>query len=148
MHQIPSGNTILRTLFSWGFSGFCRYSDDLMAVTQTIGYFGLQTAIGAGMEVLDPVFPPANGLGPPTQRWLAWEARTPHIAAYLEGSGTVFVNDGSPDRKGDVQGQVLATGIPGGDQLEVWASFGVSTTWPDDGLLEWWAVSRVLIRSP
>jgi len=143
---VPSGQTILRILYSWGFSGFCSSWENLMTVAANLVYFGLQTTVGNGSEVPASPAPPAGNADPPTQRFLAWEARAPELAAYDGHSGTVFWRDAPRREQGDVHGQVLATGIPAGDALNLWSTVASVSSWPTSGLAQYWVAVRVLTR--
>lgn len=146
---IPSGSTYRRVRFSWGFSGFTTTTTDLWGVTQALQVAGLCTVIGNGSEVPPSPYTTPNDVDPPTQRWVWRETRQP-VAMSIDGaSDTVSWRDSGHQEVPDVQVPVLATGIPGGDTLNLWFSYqSPSGAWDSSGQQEIWVDASVLYKTP
>ncbi len=138
---IPNGSTVRRIRFGWSFSGFTEFTTDLHAVTVNPLFAGLVTTIGNGTESVPGPLTNPDDIAPPTQRWLWWEVRQPTPVSIDEAGNTVAWRDNGGQEVTDVQTQVLATGIPGGDTLNVWFSWeSVFGNWDSTGvqqLLQW-----------
>lgn len=121
--SVPAGLTISRIRFGWGF-----YLDSpVLGYYQNVAFnlmiWGLVTTIGNGTETVPGPRTSPGDAAPPTQRWLWWETRQPTITSISEESGVVAWRDSGPQEPTDAKGQVLATGIPAGDTLNLWASW-------------------------
>lgn len=111
---------------------------------------GLVTTIGNGTETPPlPTIDPGD-VAPPTQRWLWYEVRQPVITAVDHAAGVMAWRDGGPQELPDVKSQVLATGIPPGDTLNLWFSWQSHTgdVWPTTGTQEIWVATSVLVLTP
>jgi hypothetical protein len=123
-HAIAAGDTYMRVHLRWGFYLDCPPTLDLAFIASNICSFGLVTTIGNGTETRPNARTGAADAAPPTQRWIYWETRAPVITAADEGSGIVAWRDSGTGEPSETKGQVLATGIPAGDTLNlssVWA---------------------------
>lgn len=121
--RLNPGDTFLRTHINWGFSFSSPVAADFSLLSQAIVAFGIVTTVGDGTEVPpSPVFAPQDA-DPPTQRWIYWEARAPVPVAMSQDAGVIFWRDSGPNQEGSTKGQVAAQGLPGGDTLNLWASF-------------------------
>lgn len=121
--SVPAGLTISRIRFSWGFYVDTRAVEDYQNLAFNLMVWGLVTTIGNGTEsVPNPRTSPGDA-APPTQRWLWWEARSAVVTAIDEAAGAATWRDSGAQEPSDARGQVLATGIPSGDTLNLWASW-------------------------
>lgn len=146
---IPSGATYRRVRFAWGFAGFTEVTTDLHATASKMQIGGICTTIGNGTETPPHPAVTPNDVAPPTQRWLWWEARQPVAVAIDAAGGTVSWRDSGPQEVVDVKTQVLATGIPGGDSLNMWFSYQApSGAWDASGQQEIWVAASVLYHTP
>jgi hypothetical protein len=48
----------------------------------------------------------------------------------------------------DTKGQVLATGVPGGQKLDLWASWHSAFAWDTSGSAQVWLSASVLYKTP
>lgn len=146
---IPSGSTLRRVRWSWGFSGFTASTSDLGATAKNLMVAGLVTTIGDGTETPPHPLDTPEDVAPPTQRWLWWEVRQP-VALSVDGtSDTVSWRDSGPQEAPDVKSQVLATGIPSGDSLNLWFSYQSSGgAWDSTGAITVWVSTSVLYTTP
>jgi hypothetical protein len=143
--SIPASLTISRIRFSWGFFITSPAVSDMTNFAFNAMAWGLVTTIGNGTETVpNPRLNPQDA-APPTQRWLWWEVRTPTVAAISEGAGVIAWRDSGPQEPTDAKGQVLATGIPGGDTLNLWASWAAAYGPDDDSDTMVWGAASVLI---
>ena len=148
--NINSGDSYRRIRWSWGFSGVTADTVDVGAIMQNTLYAGFVTTIGNGSEVppnprTSPVDP-----APPTQRWLWWEVRQPVPIAVDHAAGIITWRDSGAQEIPDVKTQVLATGIPGGDHLDLWFSWASEdgTGWDPSGTVRIWVASSTLSSTP
>lgn len=146
---IPSGSTYRRVRWSWGFSGDTSDTTSMDAVRSNYLVMGLATTIGNGGEfVPSPITNPGDA-SPPTQRWLWWESRQPVVTAVSHAAGVIAWRDSGVQEVPDVQVPVLATGIPGGDTLNLWASWqSVGGAWDTSGSASVWVATSVLYKTP
>lgn len=124
-HAIAAGNTYLRTHIRWGFHIDAPIATDIQAVCANLVSFGLATTIGNGSETRPNARSGAADQAPPTQRWIYWETRAPVVSAIDEAAGVITFRDSGATEPSDTKGQVLATGLPGGDTLNlssIWSS--------------------------
>jgi hypothetical protein len=146
---IPNGSTYRRVRFAWGFAGFTEVTADLYATAAKLQTAGLVTTIGNGTETPPHPYTTPNDVDPPTQRWLWWEVRQPVALSIDAAGGTVSWRDSGPQEIVDVKSQVLATGIPGGDSLNLWFSYQAQNgAWDTSGEQEIWVAASVLYSTP
>ena len=146
---IASGSTYRRVRFSWGFAGFTARTTDLWATAQNIVVAGICTTVGNGTEVPPSPFATPNDVDPPTQRWIWREARQPVAMSIDEAGDTVSWRDSGHQEIPDVQVPVLATGIPGGDTLNLWFTYQApGGAWDSTGEQELWVDASVLYKTP
>lgn len=146
---IPSGSTVRRVRFGWGMQGFTQVTTDLHAVTVNPVFAGIVTTIGDGTETAPSPLTNPDDVAPPTQRWLWWEMRQPRAVSVDGTSNIVSWTDSGGQEVTDVQTQVKATGIPGGDTLNVWFSWdAVFGGWDTTGELQIFAWSSLLYSTP
>ena len=117
---VPAGQTLKRIRWSWGFSAVTSDVVDMNNVVSNCQVVGIVTTIGNGSEIPPSPVSASGDAAPPTQRWLWWEMRQPVATSVSHDAGIVTWRDSGPQEIPDVQSQVLATGIPGGDNLDVW----------------------------
>jgi hypothetical protein len=120
---IPAGQTILRIRFSWTFYLDSPVVTDMQNIAFNVMNWGLVTTIGNGTEAVPDANTGTADPAPPTRRWLWWETRQAVVTAISEQAGVISWRDSGPQDRQDARGQVLATGIPGGDTLNLWASW-------------------------
>jgi hypothetical protein len=106
--------------------------------------FGLVTTIGNGTEAVPNALSASGDAAPPTQRWLWWETRQPVAVAIDQAAGVMSWRDSGPQEAVDAKAQVLATGIPGGDTLNLWASWAGQYAWESSGHVVIWVSTAVL----
>lgn len=109
---------------------------------------GLVTTIGNGTETPPSPVISSGDAAPPTQRWIWWENRAPVVSAIDAGAGVMAWKDSGPDSPVDVKVNVLATGIPGGDTLNLWASWAGFGGWDPAGYVGIWVATSVLYSTP
>lgn len=143
---IPSGATYRRIRWSWGFAGVTADTADIYATMLNLQIAGLCTTIGDGTEVPPNAAIGSSDVDPPTQRWLWWETRQPVITAVDHAAGVITWRDSGPQEIPDVKTQVLATGIPGGDTLNLWFSWqsAANAPWDASGSQVLWVSTSVL----
>jgi hypothetical protein len=144
--SIPSGSTLLRVRFSWGFQGWTSSLIGAYTVMNDAQVLGLVTTIGNGSETVPNPRSDSTDADPPTRRWLWWEARVPVITAWDDASSIVTWRDSPPQEPIDAKGQVAATGIPGGDSLNLWASWAPAYAWDSSGAAALWYYASVLYK--
>lgn len=145
---IPSGSTYRRVRFSWGFTG---HTDSIIALQPMMGnllVMGLVTTIGNGSEHVPDAISESFDAAPPTQRWIWWGSRAAVPIAVDQAANVITWRDSGPDQPVDSKVNVLATGIPGGDNLNLWASWNVSNGWDASGDVEIWVSTSVLYSTP
>lgn len=149
LDAIAAGSTYRRVRWSWGFSGITNVTTDLALVTANFLVAGLVTTIGNGTETVPQPVSTPNDVLPPTQRWLWWEARQPVAHAVDGASDVVSWRDSGPQEIVDVKSQVLATGIPAGDSLNLWFSWqGWIGAWDSSGQVVIRVAASTLSSSP
>jgi hypothetical protein len=146
---IPNGSTYRRVRWSWGFSGFTEVTTDLYATASKMQLGGLVTTIGDGSETPPVPYSDPNDIDPPTQRWIWWEARQPIAMSIDAAGGTVSWRDSGPQEPIDTKVNVLATGIPGGQTLNLWFSYQAQDgAWDASGQQEIYVAASVLYSVP
>jgi len=149
MCAIPSGSTYRRVRFSWGFAAT---TDATVLLTDTLVNVisaGLVTTIGNGSESVPNAISAADDGAPPTQRWVWWESRQPVVSAIDQAAGVIAWRDSGPQEIPDVKVNVLATGIPGGDTLNLWFSWASTLGfWDTTGGALVWVSTAVLYSTP
>lgn len=121
--SVPAGDTIVRLRFSWGFYLDTPVVTDMQNVAANLFAFGWVTTVGNGSEPVPPAKTSAGDAAPPLQRWLWWETRQPVVSAIDEQAGVIAWRDSGPQDRMDGRGQVLASPLPPGDTLNLWASW-------------------------
>ena len=147
---ISSGFTLRRIRWAWGFAGVTADTVDINATVTNHLIGGIVTTVGDGSEAVpNPVTTPVD-VAPPTQRWLWWETRVPVPIAVDHAAGLITWRDSGPQEVPDVGVNVLATGIPPGDFLNVWFSWAsvLATDWDPSGSVDVWASTSILSTTP
>jgi hypothetical protein len=122
---ISGGDSYLRVHFRWGFHLDSPTTLNIENVCSNIVSFGICTTVGNGSEARPNARTASADQAPPTQRWIYWETRAPVVTAIDDAAGVITYRDSGPTEETDTKGQVLATGLPGGDTLNlstVWAA--------------------------
>jgi hypothetical protein len=149
MCAIPNGSTYRRVRWFWGFGGDTADTTDYSAVRQNFLTMGMVTTIGDGSESVPQAIANSADADPPTQRWLWWESRQPVITAVDHAAGVVTWRDSGVQEVPDVKTQVLATGIPGGDTLNLWLSWQSNAgDWDPSGSVDIYVATAVLYSTP
>jgi hypothetical protein len=149
MCAIPSGSTYRRVRWSWGFGGDTSDMVDMAGVRGNFLVMGLVTTIGNGSEAVPFPISDASDADPPTQRWLWWEQRQAVTTAVDHAAGVATWRDSGAQEVPDVKSQVLATGIPGGDTLNLWSSWQSALgAWDPSGAVNIWIYTSVLYFTP
>ena len=121
--QITPGLKLLRLRFSWGFYLDTPVLTDMQNVAANLFAFGFVTTVGTGTEPVPPAKTSPGDAAPPLQRWLHWETRQPTVTAIDQRAGVISWRDSGPQDRMSSQGQVLASPIPAGQFLNLWASW-------------------------
>lgn len=142
--SIPTGSTLLRVRFRWGFYGDSATTTNLQAIAQNLLAWGLVTTVGNGTETPPNARTQATDQAPPTQRWLYWEASAPEITAIDDESGVVTWQNARSTEPTSTRGQVAASGIPAGQTLNLWASWAAASAWDPSGQVSLWVGAATL----
>lgn len=145
--RLNNGQTYVRTHFRWGFYGDTPATADMAATAANLQVFGIVTVFGNGAETAPNPRTDPNDAAPPTQRWLYWEARAPIPRAMDGDAGVVMWTDSGSTELTDIKAQVLATGVPGGETLDLWATWAAAAPWVSDGSAQVWVQASVLFRT-
>jgi hypothetical protein len=127
---ISAGDSYLRVHLRWGFQFDCPLENDIQNLSECLVSFGLVTTIGNGSET--PPNPRTDGspdVDPPTQRWIYWETVAPVLEVINEAAGVMVFRGAASTEWTQTKGQVLATGLPAGDSLNLWASWDAPFDW-------------------
>ena len=126
---IAAGNSYIRVHIRWGFSLDCPVATDLQDLTSNLVSFGIATTIGNGSEARPNARTQAwPDQDPPTQRWIYWETRAPVVTSISQESNLVTLKDSGTGEETQTKGQVLATGLPGGDSLNLSSCWAAAST--------------------
>lgn len=139
---IAAGNSYIRNHIRWGFYLDCPVTADLSAIAGNIVSFGLVTNVANGPGTPPNARTQSADQAPPTQRWIYWETRAPVLTAIDAASGVASWRDSGATEPTDTKGQVLATGIPPGDSLNLHTSWAWAEAFDSsvNGVF-WWSVS-------
>lgn len=150
MCAIPSGATYRRVRWAWGFAGVTADTVDIGSIMSNLMVAGLVTTIGNGTETPPNPVTQSGDVGPPTLRWVWWETRQPIVTAVDHAAGIITWRDSGPQEVVDAKAPVLATGIPGGDTLNLWFSWASITGagWDPSGYQRIWVSTSVLYTTP
>lgn len=122
---ISAGNSYVRVHIRWGFHIDCPDTTDIQSIASNLVSFGLATTIGNGSEARPNARTQSADQAPPTQRWIYWETRAPVVTSIDHAAGVMTFRDSGSGEESQTRGQVLATGLPGGDSLNlssIWAA--------------------------
>lgn len=144
---MDAGVTLLRVHLRWGIVGDTSLDVDYNAIEQNIISFGLVTTVGDGSEAVPNARSQSADQSPPTQRWTYWETRGIKPNYIDASSGSVIWTDTGSSEPTDTKGQVLATGIPGGDTLNLWASWAAPDAWDASGSVAVWFGASILTNA-
>jgi hypothetical protein len=144
--RLSNGQTYVRTHFRWGFYGDTATTVDMEAIAANLQVFGIVTVFGNGSETAPNPRTSPGDASPPTQRWLYYEARAPIPRAIDNGAGVVMWTDNGSTEATDIKAQVLATGVPGGDALDLWACWAAAGVWDNTGSAHVWVQASVLYK--
>lgn len=143
--SITPGLKLLRLRFSWGFYLDTPALTDMQNVAANLLAFGWVTTVGNGSEPVPPAKTSPGDAAPPLQRWLWWETRQPVCSAIDERAGVIAWRDSGPQDRMDGRGMVVASPIPAGQFLNLWASWeGNYGLDPEDNVSIWMGVSALV----
>jgi hypothetical protein len=145
--SLGSGITIRRIRFRWGLFGTIPVPGDMGAMASNFATLGFVTTVGDGTEVPPNPQTSPEDADPPLERWLYWETRAPIVTAVSGSAGVVAYRDSGSTEETSSKGQVLATGLPDGDSLNLWVSIGAAYDWDAGGEALLWAAWSLLISS-
>lgn len=144
--RLSNGQTYVRTHFRWGFYGDTSSVVDMASIAFNLQTFGIVTVFGDGTETApNPVTAP-NDANPPTERWLYWETRAPIPRVIDSGADVIAWTDSPTSEATDIKAQVLATGVPAGQTLDLWATWAAVSVWDSTGSAQVWAQGSVLYK--
>lgn len=146
--SLPSAATLLRVHASYGVFGTTGPNVNMLAISQQLLAWGLVTTVGNGTETPPNARTQAADQSPPTQRWIYWETRALEPTIVNIDAGLVVWRSSSPEGPIDTKGQVLATGLPTGDTLNLWSSWAGNGAWDVSGSVGLWQGASVLYRDP
>lgn len=145
---IPPGYTYTRYHIRWGVYADTPLLTDLAGTALNIVTLGICTTIGNGTELPPDPRTAAFDADPPTQRWVYWETRGLVPTAISEVGNVVTWRDNGSTEPSDSKGQVLATGIPSGDTLNLWGVFALPFGWAIDSNIVMSLGISILVREP
>jgi hypothetical protein len=148
MDAIPNGWSYVRVRFRWGVVGDTASIVDLTGTSANLISFGLVTTIGNGTETPPNARTAANDAAPPTERWIYLETRALEPVQVNPDADIVVWRDSGATELTDTKGQVLATGIPSGDTLNLWGSWAAPVSWDPSGQVQIWAGWSILRKEP
>ncbi|MDE3076022.1 MAG: hypothetical protein KGJ86_11390 [Chloroflexota bacterium] len=146
--RLNNGQTYVRVHLRWGAYGDTTDRIDIQGIADNLITFGLVTTIG---DTTEPVPPPRtfpNDIDPPTQRWIYWETRQMLPIQVSPDAGVITWKDSGSTEPTDTKGQVLATGLGGGDTLNLWATWQAPFPWDPSGTAQVWLGASVLYKTP
>lgn len=146
--RLNNGQKYVRVHFRWGFYGDQRDPGSLIDAAQNIISFGLVTTFGDGTETPPAARGASGDAAPPTQRWIYWETRGLMPSVLSVDAGVSVWRDVGSTEPTDTKGQVLATGVPGGQTLNLWASWQMPFPWDTNGNALVWLGASVLYNTP
>lgn len=146
--KLNGGQTYIRVHFRWGFYGDTPDIRSPFDIQDNIITLGLVTTIGDGTETPPAARTASNDAAPPTQRWIYWETRGLTPSVISPDAGLMIWRDVGSTEPTDTKGQVLATGLPGGDTLNLWASWQMPFAWDTYGSARVWLGASVLYKTP
>jgi hypothetical protein len=126
---IVPGNTYLRVRIRWGFHLDTPTNVDLAYLGSGLVTFGLCTTYGDGTETPPDPLEVSTDIDPPTLRWIYWESLAPSCKGIDDASGVIIWENSPHSEETQTRGQVLAAGVPPGDTLNLWASWGSTIDW-------------------
>lgn len=145
--RLNNGQTYVRVRFRWGFYGDTPDVIDYSADAANLLSFGLVTTYGDGTETPPAARTASGDAAPPTLRWIYWETRQVVPVLISKDSGVAIWKDTGSSEPTDTKGQVLAQGVPGGQTLNLWASWQMPFTWEADGTAYVWLGASVLYKT-
>jgi hypothetical protein len=142
--------TYRRIRWSWGFAGVTSDTVDVESIMANTLVVGLVTTVGDGSETPPNPATASGDAAPPTERWLWWEIRQPVVTAVDHAAGMITWRDSGPQEIPDVKSQVLATGLPPGDFVNLWFRWQSTpfVAWDASGQACVWVGASILVTSP
>lgn len=151
--SIPAGGTLLRVHYGISAEAFVTVNagDNQLTLASYMANglcFGMVTVVGDGTEVPPNAYLAQNDQLPPTQRWVHHATAYPVVQSWAPFAGQTYAF-GLPESWTNIstKGQVKATGIPPGDNLDLFLSVGgINGVWSTLGGTDlamgwaWWSV--------
>lgn len=144
--RLMNGQTYVRVHFRWGFYGDTSTIVAMDSIAANLQTFGIITVFGDGTETPPTPFSSPNDPDPPTQRWLWYETRSPVPRVMSDAANVIAWTDSGSTEPTDIKAQVLATGVPAGDQLDLWATWSAVAPWDASGSAIVWVQTSVLYK--
>lgn len=141
--SLVAGETLIRSRIFWGVSGMTGTSTHGSTMMANWLASGLVTTVGNGSEAVPDVILHPGNAAPPTQRWLYVESRHFRPTVWSADSGVVVWADTGPQEPPDSKGEVLATGLPAGDTLNVWWTTKAEFNWDAAGFA--WVFASIVL---
>lgn len=141
--SLVAGETLIRSRIFWGVSGMTTTTVDASQMMVNWLASGIVTTVGNGTEAVpDVVLHPGNA-APPTQRWLYVESRHVRPTVFDATNDIAVWADTGPQEPPDSKGEVLATGLPAGDTLNVWWVTKAEFDWDSVGFA--WVFASIVL---
>jgi len=142
--SVPSGHVLRRVRFGWGAHAITDARDSALNMQKTgivLGVLSISSAsIGGGIP--NPATSPTDP-SPPLSRWLWYELRSFYCTAFDSMGGIQTWRDTGTQEVTDSKAPVLAN-VPSGDNLDIFASWGVVDPPAVTGETTLWIWSSVL----
>jgi hypothetical protein len=142
--SFAEGSTLLRVHLRWGIVADTSVDVDYSSIYQNLITMGIVTTVGNGSETPPNARLASGDADPPTQRWVYWETRGVRPVDLDVSTGSVSWVDTGSTEPSSSKGQVLATGLPEGDTLNVWASWAAPFAWDASGSALVWLGASIL----
>lgn len=131
--SLAAGETLIRSRIFWGVSGWTSTNTDVGTMMANWLASGLVTTVGNGTEAVPDVILHPENASPPTQRWVYVESRHVRPTVFDATNRIAIWADTGPQEPPDSKGEVLATGLPAGDTLNVWWTTKAEFSWDAEG---------------
>ncbi|MDE3076014.1 MAG: hypothetical protein KGJ86_11350 [Chloroflexota bacterium] len=147
-HAIANGDTYQRVHFSFGFYGDTPVESDLELYAGNLLAVGVCTTIGNGSETPPNPWTSPQDQAPPEKRWLYWTCLSPVVTAIDRDAGLITWANSPFSEPTQSRGQVAATGLPGGDTLNLWVVWAANADWENalGGNVKVWGSASVLAK--
>lgn len=141
--SLVAGETLVRSRIFWGISGWTSTDVDLTSNMANWLASGIVTTVGNGTEAVPDVILHPGNAAPPTQRWLFIESRHVTPTLWHADDRVAAWRDTGAQEPPDSKGEVLATGLPSGDTLNVWWTTKAEFSWDASGAA--WVYASIVL---